>query len=199
WERWLTRTLLGKPALSIVMSEFCRTDAHAFGSHTTSVIPNGTGEPCPDFEQRVEPRRRNRAALCAELLSAGQRQEVGGPEIFRVLFLSLCTREKGLFDCLEAVAMANEVLARPRRQLRVQLRVAGKFWVEGEREEFEARVAKLKWPTTFGSEGGGTSSPVPALPMVEYCGFASGELKRQLFVESDVFCFPTYYLAESFG
>src|SRR6266508_6469467 len=27
WERWLTRSLLGKPDLSIVLGESCRTDA----------------------------------------------------------------------------------------------------------------------------------------------------------------------------
>ena len=34
---------------------------------------------------------------------------------------------------------------------------------------------------------------------MRYCGFVAGEEKRRLFRESDCFCFPTYYPAESFG
>jgi len=33
---------------------------------------------------------------------------------------------------------------------------------------------------------------------VRYCGFVAGEEKRRLFLESDCFCFPSYYQAESF-
>jgi glycosyltransferase involved in cell wall biosynthesis len=34
---------------------------------------------------------------------------------------------------------------------------------------------------------------------VRYCGFVAEADKKRLFVESDCFCFPTYYQAESFG
>jgi len=37
------------------------------------------------------------------------------------------------------------------------------------------------------------------LRLVEYCGFVTGAEKSRLFREADVFCFPTYYPAESFG
>jgi glycosyltransferase involved in cell wall biosynthesis len=34
---------------------------------------------------------------------------------------------------------------------------------------------------------------------VNYLGFVSGAAKARTFAESDYFCFPTYYHAESFG
>ena len=36
-------------------------------------------------------------------------------------------------------------------------------------------------------------------PLVSYVGFVNGERKREVFLEADCFCFPTYYYAESFG
>jgi glycosyltransferase involved in cell wall biosynthesis len=92
-----------------------------------------------------------------------------------------------LFDTLEAVALANEELRRKPSRLRVHLSVAGKFWREVDRLEFERRIQR---PDLAGMAGE---------PLVRYCGFVAEADKKRLFVESDCFCFPTYYEAESFG
>jgi glycosyltransferase involved in cell wall biosynthesis len=189
WERWLTRVLLGQPDLSIVLGEYCRGDALALGSRRTEVIPNGIPDPCPDFEKEELPPRLARLAARKALL-AGAAAPDETTRWFKVLFLSLCTREKGLFDSLEAIALVNRRFARDGLPLRVQLNVAGKFWREAERVEFEQRSARPDL------NGGAADSPEA---VVRYCGFVAGEEKRRLFRESDCFCFPSYYQAESFG
>lgn len=97
---------------------------------------------------------------------------------FKVLFLAHCTREKGLFDTLEGVALANARLAES-APLRLELTVAGLFMDPKDRAEFDERIAR---PDLAGA--------------VQYAGFISGEDKDRLLRESDCLAFPTYYPAE---
>jgi glycosyltransferase involved in cell wall biosynthesis len=94
-------------------------------------------------------------------------------------------KEKGLFDALEGVALANARLGETHSPLRFKLVVAGEFINSQDRVEFDQRVAAL------------ASGARPT--EVDYLGFVSGAGKRQAFANSDVFCFPTFYPAESFG
>jgi glycosyltransferase involved in cell wall biosynthesis len=195
WERWLTRWLLGKPDLSIVLGDFCRNDALAFRSRRTEVVPNGVPDPCPDFDRDLLPRRRARASARLQALATavnypGATHEPFEVFKFRLLFLSLCTREKGLFDVVEAVAGINRQLAQQSSPLRVQLDVAGKFWREAERLEFDRRIVQ---PDLNGEPRAGAD------PVVRYHGFVAGAEKSRLLGDCDCFCFPTYYQAESFG
>jgi glycosyltransferase involved in cell wall biosynthesis len=191
WERWLTRALLGKPDLSIVLGEYCRPDAAAFHSRRTEVVPNGVPDPCPEFETEILPSRTQRTHAHLKRLSHPppdrNAAEIGW---FKFLFLSLCTREKGLFDTLEAIAILNRRLAQTQVPVRAHLSVAGKFWRAPEQTEFEQRIAQADL------NGGATA---PAGAVVRYWGFVAGEEKARLFRQSDCFCFPTYYQAESFG
>ncbi|MHB9009532.1 MAG: glycosyltransferase family 4 protein, partial [Limisphaerales bacterium] len=147
-------------------------------------------DPCPSFDDEVKPRRVRRAEDRKALLTSVLRAEPstgalpGDSGEFRVMFIGLCHREKGLFDALEAVALANRRLAAT--PLRLTLAVAGGFWHESERVEFEQRVRQ---PDLFRD----------GRPLVEYRGFVHGAEKQRLFRESDCLCFPTYYPAESFG
>jgi glycosyltransferase involved in cell wall biosynthesis len=102
---------------------------------------------------------------------------------FEVLFLSLCTREKGLFDTVEATIRANELLASKQVPIRVHLTVAGRFWREEEKEEYERLIAGAA-----ADLAGGT---------IRYVGFVAGEQKEELLRNSDCLCFPSYYQAES--
>jgi glycosyltransferase involved in cell wall biosynthesis len=130
--------------------------------------------------------------LAGETLNDAERQATGGhPETYRVLFLAHCTREKGLFDALDGVALANAELARTNSPMRIQLTVAGEFVNREEQVEFEQRIAQPD--LTHGFVSGGRQG------CVEYIGFAGGETKWRQFTECDCFCFPTYYYAESFG
>jgi glycosyltransferase involved in cell wall biosynthesis len=88
-ERWLTQLLLGGAGLSIVLDASLRADADALRPGRVAVVPNGIADP-------------------------------GGPlprppaDPFQVLFLGLCSVEKGLFTAAEAVLAANRAEAKPR-------------------------------------------------------------------------------------
>jgi len=202
-ERWVTRRLLGGADLSIVLTASGRADAEVLGSRRIEVIPNFIPDPCPECERELVPARGQRAAIRRKV-QAGQvlpPPACGAePTIFRVLFLSLCTRTKGLFDAVEAVALANQTLAEERDPLRVHLDVAGGFWHEPERREFEERIQQPDLVHTRARSSRDDSLPASRSPSwVDYHGFVSGDAKRRLFLAADCFCFPTYYPAESFG
>src|SRR5262249_519705 len=65
----------------------------------------------------------------------------------------------------------------------LRLAVAGAFWIEPEKTEFDERIRRPDL-----QEDGE--------PVVEYLGFASGDIKRRLLFESDCMVFPTYYSGE---
>ena len=191
--RALTYNLMKRVDLSIVLTNYNRNDAEKLFPQRVRVVGNGIPDPCPNFEQAVQPRHRARLAarqklLAGEKLQAADHANTGGDtHIFKVLFLAHCTREKGLFDTLDGVALANARLARENSPMRLQLTVAGEFLNAEEHAEFEERIRR---PDLHSSE---------REPCVNYIGFASGEKKHAAFANSDCFCFPTYYYAESFG
>ena len=194
WERWLTLALLGRPDLSVVLGEYCLGDAAALQSKRTVVVPNGIPDPCPDFVERVLPLRVEGAAMRSGFKLNAQgvpsTESIQRSRRFQILFLSLCTREKGLFDTIEAVALLNHRLAETQSPTRVQLTVAGKFWRKEEEMDFMQRLARPDL-------NGATSNP--ELQAVRYAGFVGGADKARLLRDSDCLCFPTFYQAESFG
>ncbi|XHR28025.1 MAG: glycosyltransferase family 9 protein [Chthoniobacteraceae bacterium] len=170
WEKWITRRLHGAPELSIPLAEASSMDAAWLKSQKTIVVPNGIPDPCPDFQKHLLPRRKARIEA--------RRQEPGKDSIeIRLLYMAHCTRDKGLFDALEGVALFN----RNQTRWRAHFSVAGAFMDLKEEREFQERIQR---PDLAGA--------------VTYIGFASGDKKKALFEESDCLCFPTYYLAESF-
>lgn len=188
WEAWLTRRLLGKVDLAITVADFNQADARRLAPRRVVVVENGIPDPCPDFDETLEPRRRERLAARRRLL---QEPKAGTPRAahhqanpieVRVLFMAYCTREKGLFDTLDGVVQANAALQSAGSPLRLHLTVAGDFMQASEREEFERRQQEHRSTTP-----------------IQWVGFAKGERKDRLLREADIFCFPTYYLAESFG
>jgi glycosyltransferase involved in cell wall biosynthesis len=206
--RWLTHRLLGRPNLSIVLSHYNISDAQKLSSRQTKIVHNGIDDPCPDFEREVLPRRLARLSARKKLLAGGALDspelEQAGPDVHLVnlLYLSQCSREKGLFDALDAVALANGALTASGSAVRFQLCVAGDFVDAQERRIFEERVAKpdLQLASASGAQNPQRSSAVSDFyPAVQYLGFLSGSTKHRALVESDCLCFPTYYHAESFG
>lgn len=174
WERVLTRILLSGPTLSIVLGEYVRSDAEYFKSRRTEVIYNAVPDPVPDFAMRMLPRRK---AMALERHG-----------VFRLLYLSLCMREKGLFDVLEAVSKVNARLASDGTGIRVRFTVAGSFYSEAEQAEFEVRIAQRDLNGGGPLEDGGQ--------VVEYVGFVKGADKTKLFEGSNAFAFPSYYPME---
>lgn len=173
-ERWISRLLLGRPSLSIALAKASSLDAQWFQSLAVEIVPNGLPDPCPEFERDLLPCRVSRLE---ERLRALRQPAAGEPVTFRLLYMAHCTRDKGLFDALEGVALFN----RRSTALRAHFTVAGAFMDADEEKEFRTRIAQ---PDLQGA--------------VAYAGFVSGSQKNQLFRESDCLCFPTYYLAESF-
>lgn len=172
-ERWVTRRLLGRHDLSIVLRPHHRRDAEFLAARAVRVIPNGLPDPCPDFASSLLPRRRAAAAARRQAFAASG--SVRDPVVVRVLFLSLIRPEKGIFDALEGLALANTRL-RP-TGVRLELIVAGDFASPAVRQEFERRIAA---PDLAGSP-----------PTVRTVGFVSGADKDRLLREADCLCFPT--------
>ena len=146
-ERAFTKLLLGRADLSLVLDESLATDPLDLNAKKTFVLPNGIpdpGEPPPR-----EPR--NPAAPC------------------KLLYLGLCSGEKGLFELLEAILHAHA-----RQPGSFHLTVAGSFASTADEEKFRQLSAPLR-------------------TAVRYIGFAGEHARNALLREADVFCFPTHY------
>jgi len=120
-ERWLTRALLGRADLALVLAPELADDARALAPRRVAVVPNGLAD--PSSAARPEP-------------AAPAPDDPAAP--FELLFLGLGSREKGLFVTLEALALA---LAREPGGYR--LTVAGGFASPGDERAFHARAAAL--------------------------------------------------------
>jgi glycosyltransferase involved in cell wall biosynthesis len=201
--REVTYRALKAADLCVVLSRYNRNDAEKLLPRRIKIVGNGIPDLCPDFQQKILPRRQARFAARQKLF-AGQTPgpaelEAAGeePDIFNVLFLAHCIREKGLFDSLDAVALANAHLVRTGSPVRMRLTVAGQFMNSRETGEFDERIKRSDLKITRpGVAGGG--KPVEE-SCVNYVGFVTGDAKRRVLTESDCFCFPTHYFAESFG
>ena len=188
-ERWLTRALLGRPDLSIVLGEWGRQDAVALGSRRIIVVPNTCPDPWPTDGELSLKERAHRASVRASsrepaaIIVADQPSE---PLRFRLLFLSLCTHEKGLFDTLAGVLLVNQRLAESQSRVRVELDIAGTFPNPAERAEFDLQTQAPEWHDDSGQS------------LLRYHGFVEGRTKADLMQHCDCLCFPTYYAAEGF-
>ena len=186
--RWrsLTYRLMKQVDLSIVLSRYNRADAEKLFSRQVRVVSNGIPDPCPQFAQEVLPRRKARFAARTKLLSGvslgdADLQGTGGdPQVVKVLYLAHCTREKGLFDAVSAVGLANQRLRARQAAVSLRLLVAGGFVTADAKARFDLLMATPGMAET-----------------VQYLGFVSGDQKNQLLREADLFCFPTYYENEN--
>jgi glycosyltransferase involved in cell wall biosynthesis len=97
-----------------------------------------------------------------------------------VLFVALCSRDKGAFDAIAGVALANEAMSAEKSPLRFRLTLMGAFASDAEEKELRELANRP------GLRG-----------VIEIHGFVPAEEKRAALRDADVFCFPTYYLAES--
>ena len=184
--RSLSYRLMKHVDLSIVLSKYNRADAEKLFSQKIRVVSNGIPDPCPQFAEEVLTRRRARFAARHKLLAGGKLEEAdlrytgGDPHEIKVLYLAHCTREKGVFDTLAAVALASQRLRSQQSPLSLRLQVTGGFVTAEEKAEFDRRLAA---PDLAGT--------------AQYLGFVSGERKHQLLRDADLFCFPTYYENEN--
>jgi glycosyltransferase involved in cell wall biosynthesis len=166
--------------LSIVLSEFNRRDAEKLTARRITIIAGGISDPCPQFEAEILPRRRARAAVFKQILAGDLQNVKDSDRIVNVLFLAHCTRQKGVFDAIEGVVLANEKLAAEKSPLRFRLTLIGAFASGAEEAELRDSIQRRNLRQT-----------------VECLGFVPAERKAQALAGADLFCFPTYYSAEN--
>ena len=154
-ERWLTRWLLGRADLSLVLADSLRDDAETLGAKKIAVVSNGIADP---FEGK------NAGAPGARTRQAQ----------FQVLYLGLCSEEKGLFAAAGAVIEANRRVATSAEMPTFVLQVAGPFPDHITEERFAA--LSQTHPTSL-----------------RYCGMVQGDAKHTLLADSDCLCMPTHY------
>ena len=154
--------------MSIVLSRFSQTDAEKLHPRAVAIVGNGVEDPCADFPATLAPQRTRRLAG----------RSSGGGDV-EVLFMALCTRDKGVFDSVETVTIANRLAADGMLPLRFHLVVAGTFPDPVLQEEFSRRIARAD-----------------AVGRVRQIGFLSGAAKAEAFCAADIFLFPTYYATE---
>lgn len=97
-------------------------------------------------------------------------------EYLTVMFMGLLNETKGEGYVLEAIKTVRDT----GRDIRFVF--AGKFENENYQQKFNSRISEYNLSD-----------------YVEYKGVVTGEEKKQMFLESDVFCFPSYFSSESFG
>ena len=178
--RALTYRLFKPVDLSIVLSRYNFADAKKFLSRGISIVPVGVPDPCPEFAESILPWRHARIAALKKILAGETSAVAEAVKTVNVLFLAHCTREKGMFDTVEAVGLANEKAAAEKSPLRYRLTLAGAFASSAEETELRDLVVQRGLQDT-----------------VEILGFVTAARKSSALAEADVFCFPTYYLAEN--
>jgi glycosyltransferase involved in cell wall biosynthesis len=146
-ERALSKLLLGRADLSLVLDNSLADDPLNLDAKNTLILPNGI----PDPGEPPPRETRNPWAPC------------------KVLYLGLCSEEKGLFELIEAIAIAHA-----RQPGSFHLTVAGSFASAAEEQKFREVSAQL-----------GSS--------VQYVGFVGDQSRHALLRQADVFCFPTHY------
>jgi glycosyltransferase involved in cell wall biosynthesis len=152
FERIITRQLLGRAHLAIVLGEALRADAQYLKPRRVAVIPNGI--PTPSTAAPAQP-----------------------PDPYRLLFLGMCSEEKGLFAAASAVLELNRRKGTSDTNPAFALTAAGPF----DRSETADRFHRLcgERPNVF-----------------RHAGTVTGPAKSVLFAESHALVLPTRYPAE---
>ena len=172
WERWLTQMALGRAAMSISLSRLTSADAALLGPRRQCIVHNGITDPVPNYAIDFASIRKSRQEAIRDAL-----QQKGGHETeVSVLFLALCSRDKGVFDALQSVQMANRSLEQHHCAVRFRLVVAGEFVNPGDRAEFDGLNCLH--------------------PVATVHGFLDGPGKETAFRSADLFLFPTFYANE---
>ena len=93
-----------------------------------------------------------------------------------LLFMGLLNETKGEGYVLEAVRILKE------RGFDIEFNIAGRFENDEYCESFMRKIRQYELEN-----------------VVHYCGVVTGKKKQDLFLSSDIMCFPSYFSSESFG
>jgi glycosyltransferase involved in cell wall biosynthesis len=151
-ERVISRALLGRAHLSLVLAEALRPDAECLRPRRIAVVPNGI--PIPP-------------APSAPLVNRP----------FRLLFLGMCSEEKGVFAAVSAVLEANRRTDADKANPAFTLTVAGPIDRAATRDQLDRLCGE---------------NPNILL----YAGVVDEGKKARLFAECHALLFPTRYPAE---
>jgi glycosyltransferase involved in cell wall biosynthesis len=165
--------------LSIVLSSFSRIDAEKLMARKVAVVAGGISDPCPEFETEILPRHRARIEARKKILAGDFLTRNEADKIINVIFIALCIREKGVYDSIEGVALANEKLAAEESPLRFKLTLIGPLASDAEEKNLREFVRRRNLDNA-----------------VTILGFVSDERKRKELQDADLFCFPSYHVAE---
>ena len=177
--RSLTFRFMKYADASIVLSDFSRNDAEKLLAKRVFAVAGGISDPCSDFDKKILPRRRARMEVRKRILSGDSQIGNEADKTVSVLFIAHCTREKGVFDSVEGIALVNEKLAAEGSTLRFRLTLIGAFASDVEERELRDFI----WRRNLQNA-------------VTILGFVSDERKNQELSNADIYCFPSYYLAE---
>jgi glycosyltransferase involved in cell wall biosynthesis len=179
--RKMTQLALGRARLSISLGRFNEKDAAVFRPRNSVVVANGIPDPCPNFAE-LQANRRQRLQPRVALWNSANALPKNSTIVVRVLFMSLCSREKGLFDAIEGVCQANRLCRSDHLPMEFELTIAGSFPDDATQTFLSQTFERLGAPKT-----------------IRHIGFADTEMKKRLLADCDILCFPTYYYGESFG
>jgi glycosyltransferase involved in cell wall biosynthesis len=161
----------------VVLDEHGRRDIEIFSPRRVAVVPNGIPDPCPDFASVLLPERQQR--LRNHLKASSDR-----PAPFALLYLAHATRSKGLFDTLDAVAMANARLTAEKNPVRFRLTVAGAFVDREEEAAFQERLRRDDLALAMGDT---------IDRAVVYAGYVEPPEKDRLLRACDALCFASFF------
>src|SRR5687768_7943222 len=102
WMQRMTRLALGRADLSISLGRFNENDAAIFKPRNSVIVANGIPDPCANFPEIQTLRRERLRERVTAWETPGAVNESSRIQT-NVLFLSLCSREKGVFDAIEGV------------------------------------------------------------------------------------------------
>jgi glycosyltransferase involved in cell wall biosynthesis len=177
--RTVTYRLMGNADLSIALSEAGRCDPEKLLPRRIVVVPGGVSDPCPGFAETLLAGRRTRATTLKGILFHGIQLSDESEKIVNVLSIGHCTREKGVFDSVEAIALANEKNVSQNLSLRFRLTLIGAFISMAEEKELREFIRQKNLQNA-----------------VAVLGFVTEEQKKEELRKADIFCFPSYFPAE---
>jgi glycosyltransferase involved in cell wall biosynthesis len=96
--------------------------------------------------------------------------------VLNILFVGLLNSTKGEGYLVEAIA--NLKL----KGYTINLKIAGKFETEDYKKDFFQKVKMHNLEKN-----------------VDYLGVITGDIKKKAFLDTDLFCFPSFFISESFG
>lgn len=172
----VTLAVFRRHLMSITLNESNRDEVKVFRPRRIEIVPNGIEDPCAEIVEVVAARERRRRA--------------GSSESTDLLFVGLCSEEKGLFEAVDVVRHLNGGAADGSGLPAFRLHVVGKFPDREAEERFWNTGATDRRQRVDGADKVMGSDVV-------YHGFLSGEEKSALYRSADAMLFLTRYRAEN--